>query len=162
MKIFTLIISVFYSSISFCQDKGQLKKEIENQFKESTEKYSLNDSWLICNKDSAYYRADTLKLYNHINYYYDPINCCEFVNWNFENKSRFRLRETKICNEPPTSKVDIYNLYHLKWDTKNGNLFMIIENKEQRIKERFKICDFREERLWNGQNKCMVLTLKRI
>lgn len=161
MKIL-LIIAIIYSNICFAQDTKELKRRIVEEFKESAKRNSLNCSWLICNKDSSYYLSDTIRLYNHINYYYDPSNCCEFVKWEFESSSKFRLIETKICKEPPTSKTDLNNLNKINWEIDKSNLYITIENVKKKNKEKFLVCDFYEEKLWNGIHKCMVLKLKRI
>ncbi len=161
MRNFFLIL-IFCSNFSYSQNVKQLQKEIKKQFKESSNEYSLNSTWLICNRDSADYLSDTLKLYNHINYFYDPSNCCYFIKWEFENSREFRLIETHICNEPPTSKADINNFYKLTWKRDKDKLYIYIENKGKNIKEKFKILDYYEETLWNEIHNCMILKLLRI
>jgi hypothetical protein len=131
------------------------------QIKESIDEYSLAHSWIICNKDSSYYKSDTLFLYNHINYYYDPSNCCNFVKWEFENATRYRLTETKMCQEPPIALALVNNLYRLSWKIENDNLYLSIENRELNYMEMFKVCDFYEEQLWNKIHKSMVLKMIR-
>ena len=144
------------------QSPMQLKKSIKNHIKENLLDYGFPDSWIICNKDSAYYFQDTINLYNHTNYYYDPSNCCNFVKWDFEGFSKFRLVETKMCIEPPTSSSYVNNLYRASWKIKGKYLYLVIDNRNMKITQMFLVCDYKEEVLWNKIHSCMVLTLKRL
>lgn len=161
MKLF-LLFAIVFSNVSLNQDSKQLKNNIIKSFKDSSKSYSFDCFWLICNNDSSYYLSDTIKLYNHENYYYDPSYCCEFVKWEFEGSSKFRLSETMICKEPPTSKSYANNLYKIKWDSDRTDLYLTIVNTKKKNVVKFLVLDLYEEKLWNDIHLCKVLKLKRI
>jgi len=60
--------------------KSQLLKAFKKSIRQDTKgKVSANSNpWIICNKDSSFYKSDTLRLYNNESYYYHS-NCCDFV-----------------------------------------------------------------------------------
>jgi hypothetical protein len=161
MRILSLFLICFSIHV-FGQTPVQLKKSIREQIKENLQGSSLPDSWICCNKDSAYFQNDTIKLYNHINYYYDPVGCCNFVLWDFENPTKFRLVETKMCIEPPTAQSDFYNSYKVSWKIERNRLLLVINNRKIQISQKYLVCNYQEELLWNKINSCMVLTIKRL
>jgi hypothetical protein len=161
MRILALLL-ICFSIHCFGQTPIQLKKSIRKQIKENLQGSSLQDTWICCNKDSAYYQNDTIKLYNQINYYYDPSGCCNFVQWDFENLSKFRLVETKMCIEPPTAESYLYNSYQVSWKIERENLFIVINNRKLQIVQKYLVCNYHEELIWNKINSCMVLTIKRL
>jgi len=161
MRYCIFLFLLVLTSIILGQNPKLLKKEIQERLIESIDKYSLTNEWYICNKDSSYYLSDTIKIFNHVNYLYDPSNCCSFVCWDFKNKSIFHLREIFICQEPPIGKVIFNNKYKISWESDKNELVLLKKNYLNRV-EKFIVLDFREVALWNKIQTCFVLTLKRI
>ena len=87
--------------------KVQLHEIFKSSVHQGSKRKIQTDSspWLICNKDSSFYKADTVYLYDNQNYYYQPENCCGFIGWTFYKPNAIVQKEIQICNEPPTAKV---------------------------------------------------------
>ena len=136
------------------------KKRVLKAFNESIES-SLSDEWISCNEDSAFYRSKLVKLYNHINYLYDPNHCCNHIQWKFTSHKVFNLSTVFICNEPPTATV---------WNKLSRHEVVVSEIKNQVFlttanaakKTQYKVLALDNITLWNGKNECLVLTLERV
>lgn len=115
--------------------------------------------WLICNSDSAFYKKDTLKMYNNINYFYQQSNCCKFIGWTFYKKDAFVQSESQICDEP-TSRLVKSDNFQFKLSVKNKRLLMLISNSGSAIGN-FEILEIGNISLADN-NLAKVLTLKRI
>jgi hypothetical protein len=112
------------------------KKSIKQ---ESSKKVAVGSNpWIICNKDSAYYRSDTLILYNDKNYQYRS-NCCDFVEWTFYRKDAFFLGQTKICQEPPIGIIHKDNNWFTIQSEKGSNGTKLELVNSGRVVERFKL-----------------------
>jgi hypothetical protein len=86
MKYRLTIIFLSCWSFGFCQKFIVDRHHLTKLFKESIEQESKKSisvgsgEWTICNQDSAYFKADTIKIYSNINYFYQQSNCCNFIN----------------------------------------------------------------------------------
>ena len=131
MTKYFLFIFLIVGYISFGQNnnptKSQLLKVLKKSIRQDTKgKVSINSNpWIICNKDSSFYKSDTLRLYNNINYYYYS-NCCDFVDLTFYKKNAFVFVKTQICKEPTTSSAAT----NKSWFTIN-----FIDNKDNLVLE---------------------------
>ena len=139
-----LFITLFCGQIVFGQNnqltKSQLLRILKGSIKQDNSGKVLIDSnpWVICNKDSSFYKSDTLRLCNDINYYYHS-TCCDFIDWTFYKKDAFVLTRVQICKEPATASVarneDWFTVKVLK---ENKNLFLETYNQGMLI-DRFKV-----------------------
>lgn len=120
--------------------KSQLLKVLKKSIRQDTkDRVSTNSNpWVVCNKDSSFYKSDTLRLYNNVNYRYYS-KCCNFVDLTFYKKNAFVIVKTQICKEPPTGSVATPN----DWFTirlSNDRKDLILETINQdKIVDRFKV-----------------------
>lgn len=130
-------------------------------FIESKESVRLTRHWYICNDDSTYSKRDTLTLYNHSNYLFDPQRCCRFVKWQFSNKSHFVVTTTDICRNPGIDQLIDDRHHKLKFKIVEKDVVLKIKNTAGK-KTVFVVIDFKKEALWNNTDSSYVLTLKRV
>ena len=138
-----LFIFLFCGQIVFGQNNQPTKSQLLRVFKgsirqDNSGKISTNSNpWVICNKDSAFYKSDTLRLYNNINYYYYS-NCCDFTDWTFYKKDAFVLTRVQICKEPTTASVARNEDWFTVKVRKDKNLFLETYNQGKLI-DRFEV-----------------------
>ena len=109
------IIFVILLSIGSNLSAQNLKKtELIKLFRESIAQDSrktiltISNPWVTNNKDSLYYKADTLRFINVKKTPY-KYNFCEKVNWTFYRNDKFYLVESQTCREPSSAKYSIKN-----------------------------------------------------
>lgn len=120
--------------------KGQLLKAFKGSVRqENSVKVSTNSNpWVICNKDSAFYKSDTVRLYNNVNYYYNS-KCCDFIDWTFYKKEAFVLTRVQICKEPATASVaKNEDWFTIKVSNEDKNLLLETYNQGKLV-DRFKV-----------------------
>lgn len=160
--IYTLLIILTFHTISLSQTKPT-KKDLVKLFKSSIYQPSKKSisvglgAWTICNQDSAYFKADTIKLYNNINYFYQISTCCDFVNWTFYKKKAFIQSCSQICKEPASANIKT-DYYVVRIISNNGNLLLQVIDK--RNSKTFKVLSLKEIKL-EGNNSTTEITLKR-
>lgn len=109
-----LLLAVMLGPNSYGQNlkptKAQLLKTFEYSIhQESKRKIQTNSHpWLICNKDSSFYKSDTLYLYDN----YLLQNCCESIGWTFYKPNAFVQNELQSCREPANEKVTTNSDFH--------------------------------------------------
>jgi hypothetical protein len=142
-RLFTLLF-LLVGPVVFGQDTEVTKSKLLKIFKESIRqhksgKISINSNpWVICNRDSSFYKSDTLRLYNNENYYYHS-NCCEFIDWIFYKKGAFVQTRAQICKEPPTVSITRNDdWFSIKVSKKGSGLFFDASNRD-RITERYQV-----------------------
>ncbi|RNI28719.1 hypothetical protein [Rufibacter latericius] len=167
-----IVLSFFILAITFSTALGQqkmlTKASVFKLFKASIEQESKksimigHNAWLSCNKDSAYFNNDTIRLYE--NRLYETANvCCDRVGWTFWKKDSFILQESQICKEPPTGIVtDGKDYYSIKIEEREGGLYLSTFNTYDgnKLIETFLIKSLDEEK--HGKELGKVLTLVRI
>jgi len=157
VKILILSFSIFFSVNIYSQEIPINKKTLLKKFKESKKDFQLKDVWLICNKDSSFYKNDTFWIYNHTNYFYHS-NCCEFIEWDFFRNRKFVQFETWMCEEPPTSTIpNIKNAYKVYVKKKNEKLFLITKNNLH--KREYEILKMEIVELWEKGDKSFRMKL---
>jgi len=130
----------------FGQNSGVTKKKLTNIFKESIlqnskQKVQTNSNpWTICNKDSAYYKSDTLILYPAISTQYRlHSQCCNFIEWTFYKKDAFVLTRVQICKEPTTvSSTKVEDWFTIKL-VKQRQLMFLETISQGKVTDRFKV-----------------------
>ncbi len=126
---FILFLTYFSSGQSF----PPTKKELIKAFKKSIEQnerhvfHSDSNPWIHDNKDSSYFKSDTLKFVN-FNHKFPKQRVCSPVNWTFYKKDRFVLSSGNLCNEPTFMHVI---------EAKDWFLTKIIETRTELILEIF-------------------------
>jgi hypothetical protein len=126
-----LYISTFACFISTLNLNAQIKRT------------DLEGDWQTNNKDSLYYKTDSIEFHLDINHWIN-IETCDIVNWRTE-KGSFKFIETYLCTEPGRErwstdkekllikKKDFGQVIQLK---RNGELFdqlKVIELTESRV-----------------------------
>jgi len=164
MKNALIIVFILYGSITLSQDKpakAQLIKIFKNSIDQKSKKsVSIGSGeWTICNQDSAFFKADIIKLYSNINYFYQISNCCDFVNWTFYKKSAFVQSTSQICKEPSSASVKtVY--YQISIFSEDKRLYILLL-KPKVSAEKFEVLKIEDIGLANN-NSTKEITLKRI
>lgn len=144
MKRLFTVLFLLVGQVAFAQNTEATKSKLLKIFKGSIRQdksgkvLSNSNPWVICNKDSSFYKSDTLRLYNNENYYYHS-NCCKFINWTFYKKDAFVQTRSQICKEPPTVSVTRNeDWFSIKISKKGRDLFFETSNRD-RITERYQV-----------------------
>ncbi|MEM6631694.1 MAG: hypothetical protein AAF694_18600 [Bacteroidota bacterium] len=122
------------------------------------EREDLHGEWLTRNDDSAYYRADTLELFQSENYP-DQTYACEYVKWK-KGEKFFSLIHLKFCKTPPTqSAVRKGDAIRLK-RTPYGQVIRL--TRRGIAPDQFKVLDYRINRQSDSSQVSKVLRLMRV
>ena len=154
--------------MAFSQNKQPTKSQLIAAFKRSIRqdnsgRVSTNSNpWAICNKDSAFYKSDTLRLYNNVNFYYYS-KCCDFTDWTFYKKDAFVLTRVQICKEPTTASVTKNDdWFKVKISTENKTLFLQTYN-QGRLVDKFKVVSLEQvDKIGQPNETTNMVTLVRI
>ncbi|WP_210463131.1 hypothetical protein [Rufibacter roseolus] len=168
-----LISTLFIIALTFGTASGQQKSltkaSVFKLFKSSIEQESKksisvgSNEWLTCNKDSAFFKNDTIRLFEN-NLYRAAYICCDKVGWTFWKKDSFIIQESQNCTEPPTGKIykDGSDTFTIKLENKEGKLYLstFYTYDRNRLAHTFLIKSLVEEK--NGNEVGHVLTLVRV
>ena len=144
-----LLLFLIVGHNTFAQNNNPTKSQLLKVFKKSIRQdtkgmVSTNSNpWVVCNKDSAFYKNDTLRLYNNVNYYYYS-KCCDFVDITFYKKNAFVAVQTEICKEPPTSTVATNDDWFTIDVLKDKGSLIILTINQGKIVDRFKVISINE------------------
>jgi len=158
MRQIELLILLLTSLTSSRQSTYPTTKELKQIFKESEEKYGLTNLWIACNDDSSYFKSDTVRLFNHVNYYYHSNGCCKFIKWEFQKSLTITFTESRMCVEPP--RATLFGLQKIKMTDDKGVIYLELSSSGHRI-DKFKVVGLSTKELWTGGHVSNVLTLKR-
>jgi hypothetical protein len=162
---FTLIVLLLFSSVGLCQNVKPTAHQLSKLFKSSIDQESKksisagNGAWIICNQDSSFFKADTLRVYNNVNYFYQLSSCCKFIGWTFYNKNSFIQSDLQICNEPASSSIKNYS-YQISIFSEKQKTYMLVI-KPQITSEKFEVIKIEDIKLANN-NLTKAVTLKRV
>ena len=118
----------------------------------------LNGVWTINNYDSSYYRLDTIKLFQDINYQYE-IGTCDIIEWQ-KDKRKFSIHYINICSEPGRAfTYDIKETINL---IDNDNNQIIEIRRDGKSIESFCVLSMKQKRVDRYPYDIKVITLKRI
>lgn len=159
MRQIGFLILLATSLTSWGQSTRTTTKELKTLFKESEEKYGLTNLWIACNDDSSYFKSDTVRLFNHVNYYYHSNGCCKFIKWEFQKRLTITFNESRMCTEPP--RETLFGLRKLKMTEDKGEIDLELSSSRQRI-DKFRVVGLSTNELWPGGHVSNVLTLKRL
>ena len=155
MTIPKIIVLIFLSLLgkgTIAQTMMPQKQYLLAAIRESTEDdYSLNRTWTACNTDSAFFKTDTIRLYNNKNYQ-TGIGCCNYINWMFENEESFRQNSSFPCTEPPGESIyfDDSNLFGSKITEKGDALYFNVYQHD-RLRSKFKVLSIQSTKISNGE-----------
>ena len=163
-----LILSLLISARSIGQTKNYSEKDVYRLFKKSIsqrdkKRISIpSNPWIFCNKDSAFYLDDTLRLVSNSYYNHQLFNCCDYVGWTFYQKDKFILTKLQLCKEPTTaSATKDQDHFSLKVHSVDNHLTLSIFNSE-RLRQDYKIVDIGSFKHKDSDETSTVLTLLRV
>lgn len=112
MKCLIVIIGcLVFCNLQYGQTKRITKSQAFSFFKK--EKYSDYKMIYACNRDSLFFKSDTINLYDNPNIF-NFGECCEKIEWEFSENKKFIQRRFQNCKEPSfawlTTRKDIYRL----------------------------------------------------
>ncbi|QNF33372.1 hypothetical protein HUW51_11810 [Adhaeribacter swui] len=126
-------------------------------FGQATRK-NLVGEWTTNNKDSLYFKNDTVQLYQDVNYRYG-LETCSLIEWKFEPK-KFRVLHLFTCSEPGTVN---YSSPREKLKLKKRGRQQILEIKKGGlVLDTFLILEFKEYKVQRYPHEIKALKLKRI
>ncbi|RFS17303.1 hypothetical protein [Emticicia sp. C21] len=174
MRIVCIFLALsFFGQELFGQISRPTKSQLLNIFKSSIGEENRNKraitttgsvSWLICNKDSSFYKSDTLYLYGDnygdaSNYYIQIKDCCNVIGLVFYRKAAFAQVEQELCRS--RSKVvtnkDFYTVAIS--DENNQTIMKVLRNKQ--LIDTFNVIAFEEISLLKEERSNKRLTLVR-
>jgi hypothetical protein len=157
IKILLLLVFSFMANLCWCQNNVLSKHQMTKIFRPDDD----HTEWTICNQDSSFFKADTLRLYDNINYFYQKSDCCRLVQWDFYRKNAFRRPILQICTEPASGSVLTENDYFkIKFLSDKSGLYLFVLNRKY-PPDFFKVIGLQEVGLANN-NKSRVILLKRL
>ena len=119
---------------------------------------NLNGEWTANNEDSSYFRNDTVKFVQDLNYQYE-LKTCNLIVWKKENR-KFEIQHINTCSEP--GRAEKYNEKEsFKLARKHGNQTIEIKRSGKTI-DLFKILSYTEKRIERYPYDIKILKLKRI
>ena len=110
LKNFLLLFILCSNQNLFGQNSELTKTNLLKVFKASiyqdskTKIRTNSNPWIVCNKDSAFYKSESILLSNNSASFYHS-NCCNFINWTFYKGDAFVLTKEQTCNEPSTTDI---------------------------------------------------------
>lgn len=164
MKKLILIFFLFFlTNTAYSQLKHITKKELKTLIKKGIviKKEEYKESWIICNKDSLYFKSDTLILNGYIYNTNHLKDCCMYIDWTFTNKRKMMQSSTNACN-PPVIVGKILteeDFYRIKLSQKNNKLLLKRYNRGNLI-DTYEVLGYSESPYGNNE-KCRMLTLVR-
>jgi len=126
MRILVLLALTLLTNVGWCQNNVPTRHQMADIFRPDDD----NTEWLICNQDSTFFKSDTLRLYNDINYFYQKSDCCKFIKWDFYKKNVFVRCHLQICTEPSTGSVLTENDYFkIKISSDKSGLYLFVVDR---------------------------------
>jgi hypothetical protein len=119
----------------------------------------LNGKWTACNKDSLYYKSDTVVMYQDANYTVQS-GCCSYVNWNITSKKKIKIENAFLCTEP--GRLSSFNEREIfKLIREHGRQLITLKRGSFEI-GRFQIISLKEKEVNRYPHYIKILTLKRL
>ena len=162
--VWIIILCTFFK-ISNGQNNHPTKQQIVNLFKNSISQQSKNgisvgsNAWVICNKDSAFFKSDTIILQSNINYFYQIGDCCDFIEWIFYKQDAYLQKKLQVCNEPASASANADNLRLILTTQPHDLVLTTILNG--RMMSKFKVLRVDNVKLASNISSTAI-TLKRI
>ena len=119
----------------------------------------LKGDWTTCNKDSLYYKSDTLTMYQDANYTVQS-GCCHYVNWKITSKKNIKIENAFLCTEPgrlsSSNDKEVFKLSKTQ-----GQQVITIKRSGTEI-GKFQILKLEEQKVNRYPHYIKLLTLKRL
>jgi hypothetical protein len=133
--------------------------------------YGQCGEWWTANKDSIFYKSDTVKFYNSSNIVYGDTTFCTSLVWDFENGNAFNDSQAQMCQEPPTRTIKAVPFLsgqknYVKTPdryaitSKDDKTFIVLFS-DKNVIETFRVIDLTKTTQQNLGDKSYVLTLVR-
>lgn len=117
-------------------------------------------AWTALNKDSGYFKHDTVIFYSNINYQHYA-NACDFVMWDFRDSVTFAQYTSMICYEPGVNYQRIED-QDLRVEFRYEDLELWLDIYEGRSRrESFLVLGLKQEPAWKMKQRTWVLKLQR-
>ncbi|MBD1386113.1 hypothetical protein IDJ75_12540 [Mucilaginibacter rigui] len=164
MKLIYTLTLILIANVGYSQSAAPGVNQVYKLLRSSinqTSKKSISigsGEWLICNQDSAFFKNDTLRLYDNINYFYQLSKCCDFIGWTFYEKNAFVQSKSQICNEPSSMSIQT-EYYNIQVFSKDKSTFMFVI-KQGVVFGKFEIINIKSIALANN-NSSKIIVLKR-
>ena len=179
MKFILTLFSILFLCVLFGQIKYPSRQEIEKIIKLTISQkitaknpaceYGQCGEWWAADKDSLFFKSDTIRLYNSSNIVYNDTNFCTSLVWDFGKNNSFDETKAQMCQEPPIrtikgggflgqDKVRVPNKYDVI--SQNDRTFITIL-VDTAIIETFEVIGLQKTVQKNLGDKSYVLTLVR-
>lgn len=133
--------------------------------------YGQCGEWWTANKDSTFYKADTVKFYNSSNIVYNDTSFCTSLVWDLGNGNTFNDSQANMCEEPPTRTIKALAFLSgqkgnvamsNKYETiSKDNMTYVIIYADQTVVATYKVIDLKKTTQQNLGDKSFCLTLVR-
>jgi hypothetical protein len=162
-RVIAILLLFLVCNTGYCQLKPLTKKELKTLIKESiiAKKEYYSASWIICNKDSTYFKHDTLLLHGNISNTSHLNDCCEYIGWNFTNKKRMYQSSKNTC-KPPVSIGKVlteYDFYKIRIIHKQNKLLLQRYNKGRLI-DSYEVLGYSETQYGNNYNSPSITLVR--
>ena len=142
-KYYIALLSLIIQ-MSFGQTNKVTKKQLSENFKK---KDSYTRQWITCNKDSTFYKSDTLYFHDRLNYY----RCKKYIIWGFDNsKSFYQVEGENFNNYDGVKLITENDWYKIKIVEEENETLLNIYNQKKLI-ESFIVHElgYNEKEKWN-------------
>lgn len=168
IKRLVYLIIFFYGQITFGQapkiTAEKVLEIIKSSIKQQKRRNIEVDSnpWLVCNKDSAFFKSDTIRLFgNNINNNFVRRNCCAFIGWTFYKPRCFVQLDIDYCNEPPRHRIVKEKDFYTITVTQEDSSTFIKTYRGKKVIESFVVIEYKEIIYSLNGEKTAVLILLR-
>lgn len=138
-----IFILSLIANVGLAQTTIPTKSQVLRAFKKSIDQpekgkiITNSNPWVVCNKDSSFYKSDTLRLYNNSNYYYSS-HCCQYIDLTFYKKNAFILTRAEMCEGARISVTKDKDWFAVNLYKDNKKLILETIN-QGKIVERFSV-----------------------
>jgi len=122
-----------------------------------------NDSfkdWYSCNNNDAFFKSDTIALYNNADYYLQDWKCTELIQLKFKTNAAFNQTSFGFNNAAKTASLSENGLFEIKITTKNDSVFIDKYSSEKLI-DKFYVKELTEFPLNDKRYKSKKISLIR-
>ncbi len=104
IRVFIIIIILFNCNTGLCQNTLRTPRQLLKLFKLSINQLSRkgvdigSGAWTICNQDSSFFKSDTLRVYDNLNYFYQISQVVAVQSWAISRQVYFRKMALNICS----------------------------------------------------------------
>ena len=159
--LFQLLTNVLFGQI-IVPTKNQLLKTFKGSILEKKKHYTTSKPWIACNKDSLFFKSDTIQLVDNESYYHHSVDCCNFVEWTFSSKDKFTQSKTQVCNEPASATVlNATDSYKISLSVVGHDLIMTTTNSID-LTQKFNVLSIDKTKIDSSQNFTTVVNLLRV